>query len=71
MILLKFLLCRTRGTSRTVELMDDFDEDTEYVEIEEDMDIFEESRQPITVSYVTEDGKEVFQMVNNYFYVHV
>lgn len=41
----------------------DNDEDTEYVEIEEDMDIFEESREPITVSYVTEDGKEVFQMV--------
>lgn len=63
--LLPYIANRTRGTSRTVELMDDFDEDTEYVEIEEDMDIFEESRQPITVSYVTEDGKEVFQMLQD------
>lgn len=67
--LLEFLLPyigdRSRRPSRTVELMDDFDEDTEYVEIEEDMDIFEESREPITVSYVTEDGKEVFQMLQD------
>lgn len=69
--LLEFLLPyignRTRRPSKAVELMDELgnDEDTEYVEIEEDMDIFEESREPITVSYVTEDGKEVFQMLQD------
>ncbi|XP_065085792.1 uncharacterized protein LOC135707823 [Ochlerotatus camptorhynchus] len=65
--LLPYLGNRTRRQSRTVGMMDGFDndEDTEYVEIEEDMDIFEESREPITVSYVTEDGKEVFQMLQD------
>ncbi|XP_062547884.1 uncharacterized protein LOC134213191 isoform X2 [Armigeres subalbatus] len=69
--LLEFLLPyignRSRRSSKAVELMDGFDndEDTEYVEIEEDMDIFEQSREPITVSYVTEDGKEVFQMLQD------
>lgn len=65
--LLPYLGNRSRRQSRTVGMVDGFenDEDTEYVEIEEDMDIFEESREPITVSYVTEDGKEVFQMLQD------
>lgn len=63
--LLPYLGNRTRRQSKNVGMLDGFDDDdTEYVEIEEDMDIFE-SREPITVSYVTEDGKEVFQMLQD------
>ncbi|XP_055594006.1 uncharacterized protein LOC129745133 [Uranotaenia lowii] len=44
----------------------DLDEDTEYVELEDNMEIYEgERREPITVSYVTEDGKEVFQILQD------
>ncbi|KAL9707411.1 hypothetical protein quinque_010929 [Culex quinquefasciatus] len=56
-------------TSQTVDYIDGYvgeDEDTEYVELDEDMEIYEGSgRDQITVSYVTEDGKEVFQMLQD------
>uniref|UniRef100_A0A1Q3G103 Putative alcohol dehydrogenase transcription factor myb/sant-like protein n=1 Tax=Culex tarsalis TaxID=7177 RepID=A0A1Q3G103_CULTA len=56
-------------TSQTVDYIDGYggeDDDAEFVELDEDMEIYEGSgRDPITVSYVTEDGKEVFQMLQD------
>ncbi|XP_053695768.1 uncharacterized protein LOC128743249 [Sabethes cyaneus] len=46
-----------------IEGFDTFDEDTEYVELEEE--VCKVPREPITVSYVTEDGQEVFQMLQD------
>lgn len=52
--------------SKAVEFLEDYenDEEAEFIELEEDIELYEGSRDPITVSYVTEDGKEVFQMVS-------
>ncbi|XP_055636605.1 histone acetyltransferase KAT6B-like [Toxorhynchites rutilus septentrionalis] len=53
--------------SKAVEFLEDFenDEETEFIELEEDIELYDGSREPITVSYVTEDGKEVFQMLQD------
>ncbi|XP_055544133.1 uncharacterized protein LOC129729526 [Wyeomyia smithii] len=67
--LLEFLLPyigKKGKRSREIECLEGFDnddEDTEYVEFEEE--ICKNSREPITVSYVTEDGQEVFQMLQD------
>lgn len=68
--LLEFLLPyigKKNKRSRAVEYIEGFDndDDAEYVELEDDIEIYEGSRDPITVSYVTEDGKEVFQMLQD------
>lgn len=49
------------STSQTVDFIED--EDTEFVEMD-DLESYC-GRDPITVSYVTEDGKEVFQMLQD------
>ncbi|XP_058451929.1 uncharacterized protein LOC131430746 [Malaya genurostris] len=69
--LLEFLLPfigKKGKRSREIECMEGFDnddDDAEYVEFEEGVELFKSSREPITVSYVTEDGEEVFQMLQD------
>ncbi|XP_058814211.1 uncharacterized protein LOC131678236 [Topomyia yanbarensis] len=70
--LLEFLLPyigKKGKRSREVECLEEFDndddDDAEYVEFEDSDEIYKGNREPITVSYVTEDGEEVFQMLQD------